>query len=132
VQGICLGDLLTDGTHNIDLLRFYAGDRPIQWVMGQVDVSTVQNRYGHLVEKAAIVHFAFDNDVRGFMELGAAARRAYQKAYLFGTKGRIEVPGDSGDPPLTVIRDGQPRPEIFHPGEENPFTLEVKALLQTL
>lgn len=132
VHGICLGDLLTDGTHNIDLLRFYAGDPPVKWVMGQVDISEVKNRYGHPVEKGAVVYFAFDNDVRGVMELGSAARPAYQKAYLYGTKGYIEVAGDRGEPPLRIVTTGRDEPLNLFPPLENPFSLEIEALLRTM
>ncbi len=131
VHGICMGDLLTDGTHNIDLLRFYAGDAPIQWVFAQVDLSEIKYRYGHLVEKGALVNFAFANGVRGVMELGSAAPAAYQKAYLYGTEGMIEVGGDRSLQ-LRVIRPGQSAPEIIAPPENNPFQQEVEALLQTL
>lgn len=131
VHGICMGDLLTDGTHNIDLLRFYAGDSPIQWVFAQVDLSEIKYRYGHLVEKGSLVNFAFASGVRGVMELGSAAPAAYQKAYLYGTHGLIEVGGDR-TLQLRVIRAGQREPEIITAPEANPFQREVEALLQTL
>ena len=35
--GIAGGDLLTDGTHTVDALRFFAGDAEVAWVMGSVD-----------------------------------------------------------------------------------------------
>jgi predicted dehydrogenase len=134
VHGICMGDLLTDGTHNIDLLRFYAGDSPIKWVFAQIDASEVKYRYGHLTVRGSLVNFEFASGVRGLMELGSAAPRAYQKAYLHGTKGRIEVGGD-GDKRVTIIRTGQAEPQIITPDEENPylpFQLEVKDLLKVI
>lgn len=131
VHGFCMGDLLTDGTHNIDLLRFYAGDSPVQWVFGQIDLSEVKYRYGHLTEKGAIVHFAFASGVRGVMELGSAAPPAYQKAYLYGSQGMIEVGGDR-DLRLKLIRSGQSEPQIIAPAEEHPIQRSVEALLQTL
>jgi predicted dehydrogenase len=132
-HGICMGDLLTDGTHNIDLLRFYAGDVPIKWVFGQIDASEVKYRYGHLTEKGSLVNFEFANGVRGLMELGSVAPRAYQKAYLYGSAGLIEVGGD-GDLRVKVVRPGQPEPLVIEPPVENPylpFQLEVEALLQS-
>ncbi|MEZ4866688.1 MAG: Gfo/Idh/MocA family oxidoreductase [Caldilineaceae bacterium] len=131
VHGICMGDLLTDGTHNIDLLRFYAGDAPIKWVFGQVDLSEIKYRYGHLTERGALVNLEFASGVRGVMELGSAAAPAYQKAYLYGTEGLIEVAGDR-DPHLKVIRSGQTKPEIIRPAEVNPFALSLTALWETL
>ena len=35
LHGSCQGDLLTDGTHLVDSLRWLAGDDPIRWVLGQ-------------------------------------------------------------------------------------------------
>lgn len=134
VHGICMGDLLTDGTHNIDLMRFYAGDSPIKWIFAQIDASEIKYRYGHLTERGSLVNFEFTSGVRGLMELGSAAPRAYQKAYLHGSKGRIEVGGD-GDKRVTITRTGQTEPQIITPDEENPylpFQLEVKALLQSI
>jgi predicted dehydrogenase len=133
VHGICMGDLLTDGTHNIDLLRFYVGDVPIKWVFGQIDTSEVKYRYGHLTEKGSLVSFEFANGVRGLMELGAAAPRAYQKAYLRGSGGLIEVGGD-GDLRVKLIRSGQPEPQVIAPSVESPylpFQQEVEALFQS-
>ncbi len=131
IHGVCMGDLLTDGTHNIDLLRFYNGDSPIKWVFGQVDVSEVKYRYGHLTERGSVVHFEFANGVRGLMELGTAAPRYYQKAYLYGTNGFIEVGGDR-ELAVKICRPGQDEIEVLTPAEEHPFALEVEALLQTL
>ncbi|MEZ4683924.1 MAG: Gfo/Idh/MocA family oxidoreductase [Caldilineaceae bacterium] len=131
LHGICMGDLLTDGTHNIDLLRFYAGDSPIKWVFGQVDVSEVKYRYGHLTERGSVVHFEFASGVRGLMELGTAAPPAYQKAYLYGSNGFIEVGGDR-DLTVKLCRPGQSAIEVIKPAEAHPVQLEIEALLHQL
>mgnify|MGYP004008506607 CR=1 FL=1 len=36
IRASCAGDVLTDGTHAIDSMRFLAGDVPVEWVFGSV------------------------------------------------------------------------------------------------
>lgn len=69
IRGISIGDLLSDGTHIVDLVRYFAGDPPVNWVIGQVDVHERRRRYGHYVEDAGICYLEFKNGVRAFIEL---------------------------------------------------------------
>src|SRR5262245_27109106 len=43
VSAICGGDLLTDGTHLIDLTRFLLGDARPEWVFGGIERTRRQN-----------------------------------------------------------------------------------------
>src|SRR5579885_3007783 len=107
VTSICRGDLLTDGTHLIDMTRFLLGDPPIEWVFGGIDLTRRQNvdvvngmgfaewltagtRYGHHVEGGALAILHFQNGVRANLEIGSIARPGYQKFVVNGTDGRIE------------------------------------------
>ena len=38
IHGKSAGDLLSDGTHIVDLVRFFAGDPSANWVIGQIDL----------------------------------------------------------------------------------------------
>jgi len=69
VHGISAGDLLSDGTHIVDLVRFFAGDPSANWVIGQIDLHERRRRYGHHVEDASICYIEFKNGVRAFIEL---------------------------------------------------------------
>ena len=69
IHGMTVGDLMSDGTHLIDLVRFIIGDRKVRWVFGQVDLYEKRKRYGHYVEDAAIGYFEFENNVRAFIEV---------------------------------------------------------------
>jgi UDP-N-acetylglucosamine 3-dehydrogenase len=131
VYGIGGSDLLSDGTHTVDMIRFLAGDEPINWLMGQVrrqvspDVPDEPNkvmvkgaakRYGHVVEHAAVARFLFRSGVRGIVETGDIRQTVirgvgeslglcpafYQYMRLLGSEGRIEVFGDA--------RQDDPRP----------------------
>ncbi len=98
------GDLLTCGSHSIDLIRFFADDVPIKWVMGQVHFGRDREsttEYGHEAEQAALGRFEFENGVRGMMEQGwlitpAGEERWRRHWYVVaqGTRGTIEVDGD--------------------------------------
>ncbi|MBC8229359.1 Gfo/Idh/MocA family oxidoreductase [bacterium] len=131
VHGCCGGDLLSDGTHNVDLLRFYANDSPIQWVIGQMDGHQKRTRYGHYIEDAAIGYFQFESGVRGFIEVGKVSLPGYQRAYIDGTDGRIEV-NIPNQPALRVRRKGDADWFVPELQGENPFKLEILALVECI
>jgi predicted dehydrogenase len=68
IHGASVGDLLSDGTHLIDLIRFINGDKTINWVFGQIDAYEKRRRYGHHVEDASIGYIEFENRLRAFVE----------------------------------------------------------------
>lgn len=107
--------LLVDGTHTVDLIRWYAGDQPVDWVFGQIDARQRRHAWGSVVEDAAMALFKFKTGVRAFLTLGGTdlvngdkARHEplwsgvegnnYHQIILRGTKGQIEIDGDSPAP----------------------------------
>ena len=110
VLAVCQGDLLTDGTHAVDMARFLAADRPVEWVFGQIDLRppTVPDtapgyqqwqqtglRYGHPIEGGALAQIQFRDGPRALVETGMAARPlGYQHVRVLGSDGRIEISGD--------------------------------------
>ncbi len=95
VTSQCMGDLYTDATHSIDLIRYFVEDEPVDWVLGQVARYSDKHRFGHDVEDAALVHLQFHNGVRGLVMAGDLVEQGvYQHVHLQGTEGRIEVGGD--------------------------------------
>ena len=59
--------LLVDGTHTVDLVRWFAGDQPIQWVFAQIDATARRSAWGSAVENAAMLLFRFENGIRTFV-----------------------------------------------------------------
>lgn len=110
ITSICAGDALTDGTHLIDMTRFLNGDTPIKSVFGAIDMSPVEymnpngmgtiefnetrTRYGHHIETGSIGLLFFENGVRAHLETGSLSRGGYQRFFIDGTEGRIEISGD--------------------------------------
>lgn len=117
--------LMVDGTHTVDLIRWYAGDGPINWVFGQIDAREHRSAWGGRVENAALVLFRFASGVRAFMTLGHHSSQkqepkldplwpdvppgTYHQITLHGTKGQIEIDGDApveGRPWVRLVRNG--------------------------
>lgn len=121
LRGTCPGDLLTDGTHLVNSLRWLAGDEGARWVLGQVSPAEPEPaeakgmgprksggwRYGYPVEDGAIATWEFESGLRAEILTGDARfpGRLYQDYEAFGTEGRLWRKGDNADPPL-LIRDG--------------------------
>jgi UDP-N-acetyl-2-amino-2-deoxyglucuronate dehydrogenase len=149
ITGMCDSDALTSGTHVIDLIRFFAHDRPVVAVFGAIDMSPRADFccfapefaergtwYGHHIETSALATMVFDDGTRGFLETGPIARPGYARIVIEGTDGRIEVGGDPGSddgPPLRYLRAGEdwtvPEPS-GPPGDD--MKLSLAALLRTL
>jgi len=116
------GDILSDGTHAVDSLRWLAGDEDVRWVFGQVyreepDPTEAKAggyhtsggwRYGHPVETGGFGVFEFASGLRAEVLTGRVQfpGRRYQDYEVFGTKGRLWRAGDNADPPI-LIQDEQ-------------------------
>lgn len=152
ILAICNGDLFSDGTHAIDLMRFLAGDPPVSWVFGQIDLRqpTVGNtarvgyqrwqesgtRYGHPVEGGSLAQVQFTDGARGILETGFAARPlGYQRFRVLGSDGRIEISGDPRpDAPQFLHlwpRGGAGWQDVELP-PTNAFAEEVRALIASI
>jgi predicted dehydrogenase len=157
IHGVTVGDLLSDGTHMVDMIRFFAGDAPVNWVVGQVDARSKKMRYGHYVEDSSVGYFEFENGVRAFLEIGLpygkqagssapASQTAalpqsttwwrklvrYTSAFVLGTEGRIEV-GEREVPPLRYMGKGDTdwRIPSLKLGVD-PFTVQLKVLTECI
>ena len=142
--------LLVDGTHTIDLIRWYAGDGPIEWVFGQIDGRARRSAWGSRVENAAVAVFRFSTGVRAFITLGGlfSPQRepnndavwpdvpggTYHKIILRGTKGQIEIDGDApieGQPWVRLARNGAVEEAPVNRGG-SAHALLVQAMLESL
>jgi predicted dehydrogenase len=118
LRGSCQGDLLSDGTHLIDSLRWLAGDQPVRWVLGQTyrDLPDPEEergigfhrsggyRYGHMIESGAMAVLEFESGLRAEMFTGdvRVPERPYQDYEVYGSQGRLWRYGDRAQPPLRI------------------------------
>jgi len=157
IHGVSVGDLLSDGTHIIDMMRFFAGDVPANWVIGQIDARSKRTRYGHYVEDSSISYFEFENGVRAFLEISLAYGKQpgssvqagssallpqstmwwrkvakYTTVYVHGSEGRIDV-GERENPQLKYKGKGDADwkvPALTY--KIDPFAVQIKALVESV
>ena len=93
-------DLFTYGTHQIDTFGLWNGDRPAEWVIGQIDYRT-ENIFGGVdVENQATGIWQYDNGVYGMVSTGPGKPAVGSYSRVVGTTGdiRIEKNFDDDDP----------------------------------
>ena len=128
-SGHPFSSLMVDGTHTVDLIRFYAGDARVEWVMGQVDARTARVGWQHVLEDAAMALIKFETGVRALVTTGGGIPTPagdalassppfeYNRILLHGTSGTIDIRGDSpveGVPLVTLIKGDRAVPvELF-------------------
>ena len=125
IFGHCSSDLLTNGTHVVDLIRYFVDDSPIGWVMGQIDRPSDKVNFGHHVEHNAIGHWQFENGVYAMIAQGELAPSGYA-FQLCGTAGIISVNAPEGRPLQVITKNGELDVSLE---DINPKQAEIEALI---
>ena len=87
--------LLTHHTHQTDLMRYYAGNSPVLWVLGQVHRTGSFRSEGLESEMQALGFVQFENGISGIIESGQYRPSAGNHLMLIGEKGEIRAGSDS-------------------------------------
>jgi predicted dehydrogenase len=86
------------GTHCIDFMGDVVGDRPAEWVIGNVDYREEQVLFGAHNENQALGLWEYDNGVTGMIATGAGASTVPAFFRFQGTEGELHLdPEDDAD-----------------------------------
>lgn len=108
-------NLFDCGTHVLDLMFFFNGDTPADWVLGQIDMRESQRVFGALQAGHGVAEFRFRNGVRAVYHFGHQHEEIGCLVRLTGESGEIEVLHAA--PWLRVRRAGQAGWEPIDTGE---------------
>lgn len=123
LRGSCPGDLFTDGTHLVDSLLYLMKDERPQWILGQIhfdeqihDRPAQNMRYGHYVERGAVATMEFSGRTRCELYVGEEnlPYAGYQDIEVWGSEGRMRLPGDSDHPVLLLDQGSGYQPCEVH------------------
>ena len=103
------------GTHVLDLMFFFNGDTPAEWVLGQIDMRGATRVFGALNAGHGVTEFRCQNGVRAVYHFGHQHAELGCLLRLTGDGGVIEILPDA--PWLRVRRFGQAEWEVVDTGE---------------
>jgi predicted dehydrogenase len=121
LEGYC-PNLPDWGTHIVDLLLFYRGDRAPSWVTGQVDVSVNRYVYGAFAETSSLTQVTWDDGVHAVIMTGREPQTPVLNlannlgVIVQGTSGRLYACGAR----CVIRRFG--RPDVTF---ESPFSRDT-------
>ena len=134
VEGYC-PNLFDWGTHWFDMFFFYNNDKPVEWVMGQIDCSKLSSAFGIPMEAHGLSYIKWQNGVCGLLVTGGGGERCSNR--LIGTDGIIELNVPDG-PSLRVMSKGAADWEapdlkgVVPPGDDTTLaTLDLIDCLKT-
>jgi len=88
----CCADLLDRGTHLLDLFHVFAGNTPVECLLGQVDCRSNRSIHGVQVEDAALAELRFRSGITGLIRTGEDADDR-EGLRVIGSHGVIELSG---------------------------------------
>lgn len=91
------GNIYDGGTHEIDFVTGVVGDRPVKWVIGQIDYRKENKWFGIHNENQAIAHWEYENGVKGVLASGDHSSLVPALMRFVGTEGILDIAPENGD-----------------------------------
>lgn len=108
-------NLFDTGTHVLDMMFFYNGDTPADWVLGQIDMRGGRKVFGAVHAGQGITEIRFKNGVHGIYHFGPQHAELGCMLRLTGERGTMEILFEA--PWLRIRRHGQAAWEAIDTGE---------------
>lgn len=108
-------DAADTGSHVFDMMFFFNGDSPADWVLGQIDLRDAQTVFGALQAGHGFTEVRFKNGVRGVYRFGKDHEENGCLLRLVGERGEMEILNAA--PWLRVRRAGAGELEAVDTGE---------------
>ena len=109
------------GIHQTDLMRYYLGDTPASWVIGQAHRGGSHLSEGMESEAQSLAYVQFENGVAGIIESGAYGASPGNTIAIVGEKGEIRVGSDSRFRSEDTGGRWEPIPEYEQPNMFDDF-----------
>lgn len=88
IEAYC-DNLFDWGTHWFDMIFFFNGETPAEWVIGQIEGRGSKQIFGAWMEGQGLSHIRFQNGVHALMMTGHGTQGAWMR--LIGSEGTLEV-----------------------------------------
>jgi len=90
------GDFFDTGAHTIDLAGMMNDERPVDWVIAQLDYREEDIRFGTHQENQMLAHWEYDNGVSGLLSTGSTSDLVDATMVLRGTNGALRIAPEDG------------------------------------
>jgi predicted dehydrogenase len=122
--------LFDAGSHQIDLANYFNDDAGVDWVLGALDYTEENIKFGLHNANQALAQWRYDNGVWGLAATGEGTEFVGHSHRLLGTDGTIELDFFAPGAHVTVeTTDGREKYEL---DTQNPIDRAVEHLVETL
>ena len=106
LEGQC-PDIFDWGTHWFDMFNYYNDETPVEWMMGQIDVSERKEIFGMPITHCGLAWIRWTNGVEGLLASGDAASygKGSRPNRLIGSEG-VMVVDQGAENQVRLLRSG--------------------------
>lgn len=119
-------DLMSWGSHWVDMSRYFAGEKNVSWVLAATE-STGKVRYGHLVEDQMLLQFAFEDGPLALVHTGPHTTGA--GLIVTGSAGTLRMTFEGSTLALSTRDADAVLDEYLQPDDGDGFVLAIADII---